>query len=440
MVLHDTAAALFLFGTTMQKTSHEPYRDPHRWMVFSVISVVYFFVYFHRVSTSVIVPDLLKAFDTHATALGLMSSMYFYIYAFEQPLVGYLTDRLGPIRIIGMWSLVAAVGCFMFGMASNIFWASVARTFIGFGVGGVYVPAIKAFSQWFRKKEFSFMIGLLMSVGNFGAVIATTPLAWSVDIWGWRITFYVIGGITLILAFVALVFTRDKKEPSEQDRNAPATTSDTAGPSESSAIQVLASGRLWLIATIFLGIYGTALTFQGLWATPFLMSSLGIARIYASKLNMLIPIGFIIGSPLIGWLSERLLWPKITTLRVIIAIYIISWIGITFCYSWLGAVGLSVMLLGMGLVAGGFISVFWGVIRETTPGKTLGMVSGLLNPAPFLGVAVFQMVTGAILNRTERINGLYPMSGFTHAFSICVVVIVVCLGLSFFLRNEKKLN
>ena len=94
------------------------------------------------------------------------------------------------------------------------------------------------------------------------------------------------------------------------------------------------------------------------------------------------------------------------------------------------------MLLGMGLVAGGFISVFWGVIRETTPGKTLGMVSGLLNPAPFLGVAVFQMVTGAILNRTERINGLYPMSGFTHAFSVCVVVIVACLALSFFLKNK----
>ena len=421
----------------MQKTSHEPYRDPHRWMVFSVISTVYFFVYFHRVSTSVIVPDLLKAFDTHATALGLMSSMYFYIYAFEQPLVGYLTDRLGPIRIIGMWSLVAAVGCFMFGMASNVFWASVARTFIGFGVGGVYVPAIKAFSQWFRKKEFSFMIGLLMSVGNFGAVIATTPLAWSVNIWGWRITFYVIGGITLILAFVALVFTRDKKEPSEQDQNAPATTSDTAGPSESSAIQVLTSGRLWLIATIFLGIYGTALTFQGLWATPFLMSSLGIARIYASKLNMLIPIGFIIGSPLIGWLSERLLWPKITTLRVIIGIYIISWIGITFCYSWLGAVGLSVMLIGMGLVAGGFISVFWGVIRETTPEKTLGMVSGLLNPAPFLGVAIFQVITGAILNRAERVDGLYPLSGFTDAFSVCVMAIAVCLGMCFFLSNKR---
>ena len=94
------------------------------------------------------------------------------------------------------------------------------------------------------------------------------------------------------------------------------------------------------------------------------------------------------------------------------------------------------MLMGMGFVAGGFISVFWGVIRETTQEKTLGMVSGLLNPAPFLGVAVFQVVTGAILNRTERMNGLYPMSGFTDAFSVCVVLIAVCLGLSFFLRDR----
>ncbi len=63
----------------MRNRTYYTYGDPHRWMVFSVICVVYFFVYFHRVSTSVIVSDLLDAFHTHATALGFMSSMYFYI-------------------------------------------------------------------------------------------------------------------------------------------------------------------------------------------------------------------------------------------------------------------------------------------------------------------------------------------------------------------------
>ena len=153
------------------------YRDPHRWVVFTVICLIYFFVYFHRVSASVIVSDLLAEFKTTATALGFMSSMYFYIYAFNQPIVGYLADRIGPRRVIAYWSITAAFGCFIFGMAPSIGWASVGRALIGFGVSGVYVPTVKALSQWFNKKAFTTMVGLLMSIGNFGAVVATTPLA-----------------------------------------------------------------------------------------------------------------------------------------------------------------------------------------------------------------------------------------------------------------------
>ena len=163
--------------------SQEPYdhpvpavrgnRDSHRWVVFGIIASIYFLVYFHRVSTSVIAPDLLATFQTDATALGFMSSMYFYVYAFEQPLIGYLTDRLGPQRVISLWTLTAAFGCLIFGLAPTIGWAAVGRTIIGFGVGGVYVPALKALSQWFEKKEFSTMTGLFLAVGNMGALVAT---------------------------------------------------------------------------------------------------------------------------------------------------------------------------------------------------------------------------------------------------------------------------
>lgn len=97
------------------------HRDSHRWVVFPVICVVYLFVYFHRVSTSVITSDLLISFHTNATILGFMSSMYFYLYALEQPIIGYLTDRIGPRKVIGYWSITAAAGCFLFGMATNIY-------------------------------------------------------------------------------------------------------------------------------------------------------------------------------------------------------------------------------------------------------------------------------------------------------------------------------
>lgn len=399
-------------------------------MIFFTICIVYFFVYFHRVSTSVIVSDLLKAFNTNASALGFMSSMYFYLYAFEQPLVGYLSDRIGPRRVIAYWSVVAVAGCFLFGMAPTIGWASIARALIGIGVGGVYIPAIKAFSLWFRKKEFATMIGLLMSVGNFGALIATTPLAWASEIWGWRSTFFLIGGITLLFAFVVLMFTRDHEslnQPVQEDSDS--VHSDRSG-TKTQIGRILASGQFWIIAMIFFGIYGTLVTLQGLWATPFLMAVLDIDRVLASKLNMLIPVGVIIGSPLFGWLSDRFSLDKRKTLTTILGVYNLTWIGVVFFFNYLGITGLSLVLLIMGIVTGGFISILWGIVGEITPSKILGLTSGVLNPAPFLGVAVFQVLTGAILNHSGRVGDMYLIAGFKNAFLLCLLFSIVCMGFS----------
>jgi len=107
----------------MSHVKKSQFRDPHRWVVFGVISSVYFLVFFHRVSPSVIAPNLLATFHTNATALGFMSSMYFYLYALEQPLVGHLSDVLGPRKVVGFWSLVATIGCVLFGLAPTVGWS-----------------------------------------------------------------------------------------------------------------------------------------------------------------------------------------------------------------------------------------------------------------------------------------------------------------------------
>ena len=422
----------------MHSTETEPIPTPHRWLVFSSICLAYFFVYFHRVSTSVIVPDLLDAFHTDAAALGVMSSMYFYIYALEQPLVGYLTDRIGPRKVIGCWGLAAAAGCMIFGLAAGIGWASFGRALIGLGVGGVYVPAVKAFSQWFQKKEFALMIGLLMSVGNLGAVIATTPLAWASDIWGWRSTFFIIGGITLAIACFTLAMTRDYPPASHSEALDAEKNIDPSSGGTPAGLSIMASRQFWVIACIFFGIYGTLVTFQGLWATPFLMTAFGIDRIYASKLNMLIPIGVIVGSPVIGWLSARLSWDKAKILMMILLVYTLTWIGIIFFVGQLGTAGAGGVLLVMGAATGGFISMLWSYIQERTSTKMLGRISGMLNPAPFLGIAAFQMLTGAVLNRTDRSGDLYPMTGFKNAFALCLVGIFACFALSFFLKKSNN--
>ena len=413
-------------------------RDPHRWVVFGVICWVYFFVYFHRVSTSVIAADLLRDFNTSATALGLMSSLYFYIYAAEQPLVGYLADRWGPRRVVGYWSLLAAAGCLLFGMASSIGWASAGRALIGLGVGGVYVPAIKAFSQWFEKREFATMIGLLMAVGNLGAVIATTPLAWAAGNWGWRLTFILIGGGTLVLAAVNLLFTRDHPASCGEKPTSGCKTGHEQGDKPPRARDALLSGQFWIIATIFFGIYGTLITLQGLWATPYLMAVFKLDPLLASNLNMLIPVGVIPGAPIFGWLTERFVVGKKTVLVLILFVYLTVWTGITFFCDPLGVAGVAVLLFVMGFVAGGFISILWGVVRDAMPSEIMGLISGLLNPAPFFGVAAFQLLTGGILDRYKGLEGLYSLEGFRTALITCLAANLICLVLSFYLKNPDR--
>lgn len=402
-------------------------RDTHRWVVFGVFSAVYFFVFFHRVSTSVIAHDLLTTFHTHATALGFMSSMYFYAYALEQPLVGFLSDRLGPRRVVGFWSLAAAAGCVLFGLAPTIGWASVGRALIGFGVGGVYVPALKALSQWFRKKEFATMNGLVLAAGNLGAIVATTPLAWMAHIWGWRSSFLIIGGVTLGLALATLLAIRDHNSTVESNRKENPLSREQKTNPGGTAFLILTSLRFWVLAVVFGSVFGTYLTFQGLWATPYLMAVLNLGSLTASQLNMLLPIGFIGGATLSGWLADRIFGDKIHLLILLLAIQTGSWAFLNFGDQALGTAGMIPLLLLMGGASGGLATTLWAVVRDTTPAPVMGLTTGLLNPAPFVGVAILQVWTGAILDRVGRVDGMYPSEAYNDVFLIFLLITFSCL-------------
>jgi len=415
-------------------------RDPYRWIIFGIISSIYFFVYFHRVSTSVIAPDLLATFQTDATDLGFMSSMYFYVYAFEQPLVGYLTDRLGPRRVISLWTLIGALGCLVFGFAPTIGWASAGRAIIGLGVGGVYVPALKIFSQWFEKKEFSTMVGLFLAAGNLGALVATTPLVWMAQAYGWRISFQLIAGITFLLGLAAFFFTHDHTQVQLPVDSSNASKNPSPRKDSPSIMSVLSSFRFWVYGSFFFGIAGTYLSLQGLWATPYLMSRFGIELTHASEINMLIPLGFIAGSPLWGWLGSRVFRNKMTLLVCLLIIMTTLWAGLIINNIPWGIRGIMIVMFSIGGIAGGIFTTIWTMVRESTPGSVLGLTTGLINPFPMLGIAIFQHWTGSIINRMGQVDGIYPPEAYQNAFSLCLAVSVVCLVIALLARKKLSQN
>ena len=106
----------------------------YRKVIFIILAAAYLLVYFHRLSLSVVANDLVAEFQTTASVMGLLGSIYFYCYALMQIPAGLLSDSLGPRKVVSASLLVAAIGSIFFGLAPNVPMAFVGRVLVGVGV------------------------------------------------------------------------------------------------------------------------------------------------------------------------------------------------------------------------------------------------------------------------------------------------------------------
>jgi sugar phosphate permease len=157
----------------------------YRWAVFGILAIAYFFVYFHRVSPAVVSTDLQIAFGVSAASIALLSSVYFYAYAIMQLPSGILTDGLGPRKTVSIFTLMAAAGALLTGIASTFELVVAGRLLIGIGVSMIYIPTMKILASWYRENEFASLAGILLAIGNLGALSAAGPLALVSSVLGW---------------------------------------------------------------------------------------------------------------------------------------------------------------------------------------------------------------------------------------------------------------
>ena len=182
----------------------------YRWIIFWTLALAYVLVYFHRMCPAVVAVDMMQDLNAGGGLIGFLGSAYFYPYALMQLPAGLLSDSWGPRKAITLFFCVAFLGSVMLGLAPNAAWAILGRTLTGLGVAMLFVPTMKVLSEWFRPREFAFMTGILLAMGGIGSLIATTPLALISSWIGWRMSFIVVGIITLVLAVLVWSFVRDR--------------------------------------------------------------------------------------------------------------------------------------------------------------------------------------------------------------------------------------
>ncbi len=378
----------------------------HGLRIFLLLCLAYLFVPFHRVSPAVMAVDIMREMGIGAPAMGALASVFFFTFGCMQLPSGLLADSLGPRRTLPLFFFLAGAGALLFGLSPAMTGLIAGRALMGFGVSVVFICGIKLISRWFAPQAFARMSGVYLGMGGLGLILGSGPMAHLIALVGWRTSLILSAGLTFAISAALWFFVRDT--PEELGLASPFGALQPA-PSRSTPAELLVSVRLicksrdfWLIALWFFCQFSIHMSFGGLWGGPYLMDVHGLTRTEAGGVMNMMGLGMLAGGPFTGWLSDSVFRAR----RPVMILNALALAGLfaLLClagggwprfalYAWFFALA----ACGMGSLSVGFASV-----RDLFGDKATGTGGGLLNTFPSFGVALFQPLTGYILESQGR--------------------------------------
>ncbi len=417
-----------------------------KWIIFNLTATFYFVAYFHRISITVIAEDLMRDFLATATSIGLFSSLYFMTYGVMQIPSGLLIDKFGSRKSLFVFCLIASVGTLIFAIAQDLAIAMLGRALVGLGVSIAFICATKLIASWFDVKSFASLIGMLVSIGNSAALIGSAPFALLVTEVGWRTSFLLIAGGTLLLTISLWICVRDKPKGTHVPKNShPSSFKNIKTKAESPFFGMWSAFRnrdFWLVAFPPMFLVGSFFCFQGLWGVPYLMQVHGLNKIESSIMIMMIGLGFFLGAPFWGLVSDKLN----TTRKRIFVTGVIFYTFIWFVLVSSNIVELTsyfpIILFLMGFFFG-VMPLSIVMIKELFPLRMIGAVTGSANTFPFVGIALFQIIFGYLLDRFGLISivdgiRIFSKGSYQLGLTFCFISLIFATLITLFIREPEE--
>lgn len=412
------------------------------WLIWGLGALFYLAGFFQRVAPAVMTAELMRDFQISASGLGHLSGLYFYAYVAMQIPTGILADTLGPRKLLTAGCLVAGLGTLLFALSPGFTGAGLGRLLIGGSVAVAFVGLLKLASSWFPKKLYAFVAGNALSIGLIGAVTAGPPLRFLMDTFPWRGVISATGGMTLILGGIIWLVVRDRPEEKGYKGLIPGIPRQNA-----LSLKTIGQGfgrvgqyrNTWLLFVIPGGIVGSILTFSGLWGVPYLVSCYNMSPARASALTSTMLLGWAMGGPFFGWLSDRM--GKRKPLFIAGSLGLSSgWMLILF-FQGLSFFQLATLLFTTGFLSGCMIISF-AFVTESVPLSLSGTVSGLTNMGVMMGPMLLQPVVGKILDihwAGQMADGVRSYSIEAYEYGFIPMIGWVCLSvvLLFFAKETN---
>lgn len=407
-----------------------------RWTVFGVCAGLFIMSMLYRASNAVIAPGLIRDLGLGAEELGLLGAVFFYAFALAQLPLGLALDRIGSKPTMIFMNVIGLAGAVLFAFSRTPFEAIAGRFLLGLGMSANLMGPLALYTRWFTPREFATISGLMLAFGTLGGVLATTPLVLLAGLTGWRGSFLILALVNALL-LTGLAFLIREAPPGWQ--------ADQDGNPNASKLSILKAGRylfgnrsFWSISITSCLRYGVYASIQTLWAGPFFIVHLGLPEITAGNLLLALSMGFILGSPFGGILSDRLLKSRKKVVYISMSSMALSVLALSFWPGpkWLPLLALLMFFFGF---MGSFGQIMFAQIKELMPTHMAGRAMTGINFFTMIGAGVFLMGLGELLGRGGG-SGINGDADYRTAFFFCFLMLAASMGAYAFSRDTTGQN
>jgi MFS family permease len=390
-----------------------------------LVALYYFYQYALRSAPSVMMPQLTGAFGVNALGVSAIVGMFYYGYSPFSLVAGTSIDRFGAKRIIPIGAVVVGIGALLFG-TGNVALANIGRFLQGAGGAFALIGAVYLITKNFPASVAASFIGVTQMFGMAGGSagqflvgpIIKNGISWD--------RFWIYAGcLGLVISGVLLILLpKETPKPTTSGSGAFATLLRSLGRvfrNPQSILCGLISGLLFIPTTI-LGMT---------WGVRFLQEARGREFEAAVTLAATIPLGWMIGCPLLGFISDRLGRRKPVIFGgTIMLLAVVSWVLFGNPEILRGAtVGI---LMG---IASGAAMLPYTVIKEANPPELGGTATGVVNFLNFTFSALLGPVFGSRLVEMPQGDINLALAHYQAGFKPLLYGIIAALILTFFLKE-----
>jgi MFS family permease len=390
-----------------------------------ITAVYYFYQYTLRSAPAVMMPQLSDAFGLTTAAVASLVGLFYYGYSPFSLVAGVTMDRLGPRRVVPLGAAAVGVGALLFA-SGNSTAASVGRLLQGAGgvfalVGAAYIattnfPASRAATLIGATQMFGMAGG---SAGQFvvGPMIAS-GVSWSRFWFGMG-----IAGLAVSALLYALL---------PPPKPAAHRAGDDWMRSAARAMGIVFRNPQSILCGVIAGLIFIPTTiFDMVWGVRYLQDARGFDYGSAVIRSATVPFGWIIGCPLLGFISDRIGRRK----PVILAGAAVL-LG---CLAWIlygPADVLPPYLLGLVAgVASGAAMLPYTVIKEANPPELSGTSTGVVNFVNFTFSALLGPVFAGLLLSASGGASEMTLEHFQTAFVPLLYGVGIAIVLTLLLRE-----